>query len=281
MGGALAELRELSASTAASHSAILIIAIGGLVETLWLASHRRAPQRSVLARETAAAAILGAGGLVVGVLLAGVFVLAYDAIARLAPDAAADFWGRQPLVGFFAAFVAWDLVGHLYHRIGHRTAVGWAAHRPHHTGDEFTLSLAWRQSWMPVHACVLPLVALGGWSLSTIVVCAAVSNVLQALQHSSVGFEFPRWLVATMMTPRQHRRHHLGAESSVASGLATAVNFGPILTIWDRMAGSYDPTPVSSDADYGVGAGNNPLRLQFDGWVDLAAHYGRRPGRRE
>jgi sterol desaturase/sphingolipid hydroxylase (fatty acid hydroxylase superfamily) len=215
------------------------------------------------------------GGLIAGLGLAGLFVVAFDLVGRLAPGAATRLWAEQPVLGFAAAFVAWDFVGHLYHRIGHGTVLGWAAHRPHHTGTEFALSLAWRQSWLPVHAIVLPLVAIGGWSLSTIVICAAISNVLQAAQHSSAGLNYPAWLVAILMTPQQHRRHHHRTrrrDGREPDREATAVNLGPVLTIWDRIAGSYDPTPVPPDTDYGVGSTTvNPVRLQFEGWTELVA----------
>lgn len=271
------DLGELSSSGLASQLAVAAIVILGLVETGWLANHRRASDRSKLMLETATAAIMGVGGLIVGVALAGLFVFEFKLVGNLAPNFTSQFWSQNNVLGFAMAFVAWDFVGYLYHRIGHGTAIGWAAHRPHHTGDDFALSLAWRQSWLPVHAIVLPLVAIGGWSLSTIVICAAVSNVVQALQHSSARVTYPQWLVAIFMTPLQHRRHHHYNEPAVgqATGEAdltiTAVNLGPIFTIWDRVAGTYVATPVGANARYGVGRpGNNPLRLQLEGWTELA-----------
>ena len=275
LADAMSDLRELSSSGLASHLAVGAIVILGLGETAWLAHQRRGSQRSKVLSDTATAAVMGVGGLIVGIALAGLFVVGFGLVHRAAPDVASRFWADNRVVGFASAFVAWDLVGYLYHRIGHGTAIGWAAHRPHHTGDEFTLSLAWRQTWLPVHAVVLPLVAIGGWSLSTIVVCAAISNVVQAMQHTSAPIRFPGWVVVICMTPVQHRRHHhyfpaTARPAGESPRTATAVNLGPVFTIWDRLAGTYVACPVGPNAQYGLGSSTtNPVRLQLEGWTEL------------
>jgi sterol desaturase/sphingolipid hydroxylase (fatty acid hydroxylase superfamily) len=154
-------------------------------------------------------------------------------------------------------------VGYVHHLVGHRTALGWAAHQPHHTGPRFELSLALRQSWLPVHGVlILPIVAVGGWGPLTLVGCAAVSRLLQALQHTSAEWPVPDSVRAVVMTPRQHRVHH-------ATG--AAVNLGPVLTCWDRLARTYHPGTAGARPEPApaLASGDHPVRHQLAGWRAL------------
>jgi|GEM_PF-4919444 len=72
------------------------------------------------------------------------------------------------------------------------------------------------------------------------------------------------------MTPVQRRRHH-HRHHERAGEPELLVNLGPVFTLWDRLAGSYDPTPVPADAMYGVNTETtNPVLLQLEGWRELA-----------
>jgi sterol desaturase/sphingolipid hydroxylase (fatty acid hydroxylase superfamily) len=167
-------------------------------------------------------------------------------------------------LGACAAFVVWDLAGWAYHWVGHRTRMGWAAHQVHHTGRGFDLTLGLRQTWLPVHGLVIyPLVALAGFRFEVVVVCAAMSNCWQVLQHLRAPVRFPRWLAAVVMTPESHRHHH-GRE-------AATVNLGPVFTIWDRAAGSWVPLGEPAPDAYGPEqpAPANPIAVEIAGWREL------------
>lgn len=138
--------------------------------------------------------------------------------------------------------MAWDLSGWVYHLIGHRTRIGWAAHQPHHTREGYDATLGLRQSSAPFHGLLHhPLLALTGFDLRVIVVCAAVSNCWQVLEHTSLPIRFPRWFEANVMTPTAHRHHH-GRHGG-------SVNLGPLFTWWDRLTGTWMspdvPAPTS------------------------------------
>lgn len=241
-------------------------AVVALAVTLELTAGWRRPGRTSRLHEAAAAAAMAAGGLAVGVGYTLVFRLLWERVGAVAPSALPELWASEPLLAFVLAFVAWDASGYVYHRIGHHTGLGWAAHRAHHTGREYQLALGLRLSWFPFLGLLHhPLLALAGWDFSTIVICAAVSNLLQALQHSSAAVPVPRWLRAVAMTPEQHRHHHaVGGDT---------VNLGPVLTCWDRLAGTYRSGPVPAGTRYGLdGAGaTNPLAAELDGLRSLLA----------
>ena len=240
---------------------VALFAVAG--EVAWLARASGPGRRRVLV-SAAAAAAMAAGALVVSVPYAATFRFLWDALASARWDGAASFWQAHPVLGAAVAFVAWDLSGWIYHLIGHRTRIGWAAHQPHHSGPDFDATLGLRQSWAPFHGLLHhPLLALAGFDLRVIFVCAAFSNCWQVLEHTSLPVRFPRWFEAAVMTPAAHRHHH-GRDSG-------AVNLGPFFTIWDRLAGTWVPPGHPPPTAYGpaVPAAANPITVELAGWRQL------------
>jgi sterol desaturase/sphingolipid hydroxylase (fatty acid hydroxylase superfamily) len=236
----------------------------------------RDPQRRRQHLTSAATATaMAAGALVVGIGYAAALRLLWDAAAGFRWEAAARFWAARPVLGAVAAFVAWDLAGWLYHLVGHRTAVGWAAHQPHHSGESYDLTLGLRQSWTPFCGLAFqPLLALAGFDLRVIYVCAALSNCWQVLAHTAVAVPVPRWVGAVVTTPATHRHHH--------ARHGAPVNLGPVLTVWDRLSGTWVGPDTPPPAAYGpvVPASANPVRVELAGWAALLGRRaGSRPGR--
>ncbi len=233
-------------------------------EVAWLA-RRPGPARRAVLISAATATTMAAGALVVGLAYTAVLRSLWDVVAIGRWEAAAQFWNTHPVLGALATFVAWDLSGWVYHVIGHRTRIGWAAHQPHHSGADYNATLGLRQSWTPFHGLVHhPLLALAGFDLSTVFVCAAVSNCWQVLEHTSLPIRFPRWFAAIVMTPAAHRHHH-GREGGL-------VNLGPFFTLWDRFAGTWVPAEHPAPLAYGpaVPAPANPIAVELAGWAKLA-----------
>lgn len=260
-------MNELVTGYALAVNAPYAIAIAFVVgEVCWLA--RSAGMRRTVLQSAATAAVMGAVALVVGVLYTAAFERLWSLYAHLHIDALAAIWRAHPLVGAVAAFVAWDAVGWLYHAVGHGTRIGWASHQPHHTGERYDATLGLRQTWVPFHGLAYqPVLAVAGFDLRVVVVCAAVSNCWQVLEHTSLPVRLPRWFASSVMTPDAHRLHH-------GRG-AGAVNLGPVFTWWDRMAGTWrDPSSVAVPVAYGIDdrAPVNPLVIEWRGWRDLTAH---------
>lgn len=234
-------------------------------EVAWLA-RRPGPARRAVLTSAATATAMALGALGVGLAYTPVLRLLWNGLAQFRFGPAAALWQAHPVVGVVAAFVAWDLAGWLYHLVGHRTRLGWAAHQPHHSGPGYDATLGLRQSWAPFHGLAFqPLLALAGFDLRVIVVCAAVSNCWQVLEHTSFDIRFPRWFEAVVMTPAAHRHHH-GRHGA-------AVNLGPFLTVWDRLAGTWVAPSKPAPAAYGpaLDASANPVTVELAGWRQLSA----------
>jgi sterol desaturase/sphingolipid hydroxylase (fatty acid hydroxylase superfamily) len=242
------------------------VAFAGVgAEVAWLA-RRPGRARSRVLRSTATATTMAAGALLVGVAYTAVFRVLWSAVATQRWEVAATFWQDHPVAGAVATFVAWDLSGWLYHLIGHRTRVGWAAHQAHHSGPDYDATVGLRQSWAPFHGLLHhPLLALAGFDLRVVIVCAAVSNCWQVLEHTSLPVRFPRWFEAVVMTPAAHRHHH--------GRTGNLVNLGPFLTCWDRLAGTWVSTDSPPPSAYGPAGPvrTNPVAIELAGWVALLA----------
>ena len=245
-----------------------LVIVGAVLGELWWL--RLGGPDPVRAREARTAVGSALGAVAVGVAYTAVLAAVWPVVARLGPGVLPGIWRDHPVLGFVTAFVAWDAAGYAYHLLGHRTRLGWAAHRPHHTATHLNLAAGLRQSWVPWHGLLVhPLVALGGWDLGTIAVGAALSSAWQLLEHSATPVRFPRWVGAVVMTPQAHRHHHL-----VDAG---PVNLGPVFTVWDRACRTWVPGAPPAGASFGV-PGPVPagaLALQAHGWRQLW------PGRRQ
>ncbi|CAN5509764.1 hypothetical protein BH10ACT3_BH10ACT3_18570 [soil metagenome] len=240
-----------------------------LGEALWLLLSVGRQRVARLATVSA----MAAGAVLVSALVSAFYAWAWPALRAAAPCSLADRWDTHPIAEVAVAFVAWDAAGYAYHWIGHRTRIGWASHRVHHTGTEYDMTLAWRQSWCPIPALVVfPTVALLGFDLDAVVMCAAVSKLWQAVVHTSLPLRLPRWLVANGMTPESHRRHHTIDGS--------AANLGPVFTIWDRLGGTWVGGGVDEQSTYGVADEadvDGVVALEMKGWLALVG--GARNGR--
>lgn len=236
---------------------ISIVVAAVLAESAWLVTRRGAEQVLDLATTGA----MAVGSMVTAAAFTSAYVALWPVIGRCAPGRLVELTGTNVVIEVAIVFVAWDAAGYAHHWLGHRTRVGWASHQVHHTGSHYDMTLAWRQSWLPLPALItFPLVALTGGSLAAALGCAAVSNLWQALHHTSIGICAPRWFAACVITPAAHRRHHVDGGP---------VNLGPVLTIWDRLGGTWlghDRARASLPAAAGS---RNPVVLETAGWRAL------------
>ena len=198
----------------------------------------------------------------------------------LSLGAIAPFLERNAIAGLEAAFgaspditptVMWrlfyglasilivDAIFYWTHYMMHKTEIGWALHKVHHSAQVLTPWTRPRE-----HFIVGPLWALGpamGLAISggifawvfngnitqITIINVGIFSVLYALngnfRHYHVSFRYPRWLELWLQSPGMHHTHHSYLEKHWDS------NVGLVTSIWDRMMGTiyiadkYEETP--------------------------------------
>lgn len=198
----------------------------------------------------------------------------------LSMGAVAPFFERNTIAGFEIMFgaspaveptIMWrlfyglvsilivDAIFYWTHYMMHKTQIGWALHKVHHSAQVLTPWTRPRE-----HFIVGPLWALGpaiGLAISggifawvfngnitqITIVNVGIFSVLYALngnfRHYHVSFRYPRWLELWLQSPGMHHTHHSYLEKHWDS------NLGLVTSIWDRMMGTiyiadkYEETP--------------------------------------
>ncbi|MBC7842204.1 MAG: sterol desaturase family protein [Gemmatimonadaceae bacterium] len=156
-------------------------------------------------------------------------------------------------VAFVVSVILLDFLLYVGHRLLHTSAL-WHTHAAHHSVEHMYWFAGSRAS--PVHIMVqlamgtlLGLVWPVAGGMHAIVASTIFYAVIQHFNHANI-----RWRLGTLewlfVMPRYHFVHHGAARRLNDS------NFGFVLTIWDRMFGTYtDPDDVPE---------NFPLGLEYD-----------------
>jgi len=167
-----------------------------------------------------------------GLLRIGIYSAVYSAVALFPLEAAKEFWTTW--YGWLLALVFYDFCYYWLHRMGHESAVLWAAHVVHHQSQHYNLSTALRQtssgalfSWifyLPMAVAGVPPLVFG--------VVALIDLLYQFWVHTEqvgkLGW-FDRWFCS----PSNHRVHHAVNDNYLDR------NYGGILIVWDRMFGTF------------------------------------------
>ncbi len=189
----------------------------------------------------------------------GIYALAYAWLAIW--ELPLDQWWVWVL-----GIVAYDFCYYWNHRLGHESAIFWAAHVVHHQSQEYNLTTALRQTSSGVllgWIFYLPM-AIAGFPVEVFAVAAVIDLLYQYWIHTEqvgkLGW-FDRWFAS----PSNHRVHHAINDRYIDR------NYGGIFMIWDRLFGSF----VEEDERcvYGTRAPLNswdPIWANLEVYADLA-----------
>ncbi len=149
---------------------------------------------------------------------------------------------------WLAAFIAIDFAGYWNHRLNHKINLFWNQHVIHHSSEEFNLACALRQ---PVSNLIayFPLLlipaALVGVPFEVIAVLAPIHLFAQFWYHTQHIGKMG-WLEYIIITPSQHRVHHAINPEYIDK------NLGQILSVWDRIFGTFQEELDDVQPQYGV-----------------------------
>ena len=157
-----------------------------------------------------------------------------------------------------AGIVLLDLFNYGWHRACHAVPRLWRLHRVHHSDTHLDATTGARFHVLETSLAIgllIGFMTVVGIPLWVELVRTLVVNPLALAQHANVTFPagLDRRLRSVIVTPELHRVHHSLSRAEHDR------NFGQILSIWDRLFGTYAAPPAQS-ADVGVAG------LQSESW---------------
>jgi sterol desaturase/sphingolipid hydroxylase (fatty acid hydroxylase superfamily) len=158
-----------------------------------------------------------------------IFVGAFILVGELIP------W--QIPVNIWTTLLCLVLVDFIYyweHVIEHKVRILWSYHSIHHSSPIYNYTTAMRVSFIDsliTWVFYLPLVLVGFHSYM-VTLCFLLVLMYQFWLHTEIIGKLG-WFEKIFMTPSQHRVHH-GSDKMYLDK-----NFGALLSIWDRMFGTY------------------------------------------
>uniref|UniRef100_UPI003563E77F sterol desaturase family protein n=1 Tax=Hydrogenophaga sp. TaxID=1904254 RepID=UPI003563E77F len=172
------------------------------------------------------------------------------------------FWTSGP--GWLLALVFYDLCYYWHHRLGHTSAVFWAAHVVHHQSQDYNLSTALRQTssgallgWV----FYVPM-AVAGVPPLVFAVVALVDLLYQYWIHTQLVGKLG-WFDRVFASPSNHRVHHAVNDRYLDK------NYGGILIVWDRLFGSFHEEDETERCVYGT---RSPLNSWDPLWANAEVY---------
>lgn len=148
------------------------------------------------------------------------------------------------------SIVVLDFFDYIWHRANHRIPILWRFHKAHHSDTAMDVTTALR--FHPTELIVSGVVKAGWvviWGPTVVAwfLFEALISLCAQFHHSNIDFPdgVERWLSWIIVTPRFHASHH------VVDRRYGDANFSTILSIWDRLFGTYSQ-PEDGNATIGA-----------------------------
>ncbi|MEM7242660.1 MAG: sterol desaturase family protein [Pseudomonadota bacterium] len=186
-------------------------------------------------------------GLVMPIMVAGaaVFTMRYQIGGLHFVDL--PFWVETVIAIIVLDFVIWG-----QHLVTHHVPILWRLHRVHHSDRDIDVTSAIRFHPLEIAFSIFVKIAaifiLGPAALA-VVLFEILLNGMAMFNHANLAV--PRWLDAGLrkiiVTPDMHRVHHSVYRAEHDH------NFGFMLSVWDRLFGTYTAQPKDGHEDMVLG----------------------------
>ena len=219
-----------------------------------------------------------------GVVASIVFPVSIIAFAMNQPPGLMSLLNLGTPAEFLLTFLFLDAWRYAEHRLFHVVPLLWRAHMVHHSDTQIDVTTTERHH--PFEALLGSAVMLGlvyalGLSAGAMAIYFVVAVVVALFSHTNVRLPaaLDRWLRLIIVTPAVHFIHHSATQSQTDS------NYSNILTIWDRLFGTYTDPGQARVANVGLEYFHEPpdtgiLRVLQQPFLfhQRAAHPARRVG---
>jgi sterol desaturase/sphingolipid hydroxylase (fatty acid hydroxylase superfamily) len=147
-----------------------------------------------------------------------------------------------------AMFFVTEFFYYWLHRAGHRVRWYWASHAIHHSGNQYNLAAAFRQSITGKVSGGFVFFApqcLLGFSPDAVLISYGLNLVYQFWIHTDLIHKMG-WMEGVLNTPSAHRVHH------AANVEYLDCNYGGTIMLFDRLFGTYVPEKDGVPIRYGL-----------------------------
>jgi len=162
-------------------------------------------------------------------------------------------WVHNPLLKTALAFLLFDLVLYLWHRVNHRFDCLWMFHKVHHSDPAMNVSTAFRLHFVEVVFTTVVkavFVVVTGVEAAVLLANEAVITLLVMFHHANIRFKGERLLGGLLVAPYLHRLHHSTVRAEHDN------NYGAVFSFWDRLFGSFverEPVTIGLESVPGQG----------------------------
>ena len=157
-----------------------------------------------------------------------------------------------PLARGLLAIIVIDGWLYLFHRTEHWALPLWRFHRVHHSDDQVDTTTALRfhvgEKLLSLCATALFLIPLVGFQLKDLLLYEICYQPFNLLHHSNLTLpeRWDRIIRLVFVSPNMHRVHHSQQREETNS------NYSNLLSIWDRLAGTFRLRSELQTLKYGL-----------------------------
>ena len=177
------------------------------------------------------------------------------AVAQAAHDQGVgllNIWPLPDALAVVLGLLILDLVKYAEHRLSHALPILWRLHRVHHSDVDVDFTTAQRhhplESLLGGVVMLAVVYGVGVPSLAVVLYMLAAGSVA-LISHANLRLPevMDRMARLLLVTPMTHGVHHSALRHETDS------NFGLVLTIWDRLFGTYRSPHLQEDRDRVLG----------------------------
>ncbi|MDK2857143.1 MAG: hypothetical protein PWQ89_262 [Verrucomicrobiota bacterium] len=169
------------------------------------------------------------------------------------------------------AILLLDCWTYWWHRLNHRIPFLWRFHRMHHSDPWMDVTTARR--FHPGEIAFssllrLPLIFLLGIHLWELLLYGALMGLVVDFHHANIALpeRIDRWLRAWIVTPAMHKVHHSRIQAETDS------NYTSLLSVWDRLFGSFRLRPDLAAIHIGLDEWSEPPNQTLRGLLNTPIH---------
>lgn len=201
----------------------------------------------------------------------GLWWLACDWTAR--NEFGLSHWIAVPrVVEWTLAILLLDAWTYLWHRMNHRIAFLWRFHRVHHSDPHMDVTTANRFHIGEIFMSSIlrvPVIILLGIQIDQMALYELLMFVVVQFHHANISVtkRWDRVLCFVIVTPFMHKLHHSRWQPETDS------NYSSLLSIWDRVFGSFRINENPSSIEIGLHHYDSPEQQSLPGmlktpWVE-------------